>query len=96
MEPKKLEFQLNDEGHDSHELAKSDEEVEQQTLVFRKYGQARKKIERYSPPNLLSTFSLSSIEDDPRLVKEAINLIEGELQKKAMEEEMESLKKNET
>lgn len=50
----------------------------------------------YNPPIFHSYFSFSSIEDDLRIVKEAINSIEGELWKKAMEEEMESLRENET
>ena len=39
--------------------------------------------------------ALNSIEEDPRSIKEVIDWTDGELWKKAMKEEMESLKKNE-
>lgn len=50
----------------------------------------------YSPPKFSSSFALYSIENYPKIVKEATHLIEGELYKNTMEEEMESLRKNET
>ena len=59
-------------------------------------SEARKQLERYSPPEFHPGFALSTIENDPITVKEAIDLKEGELWKKAMEEEMESLRKNDT
>ena len=40
--------------------------------------------------------ALNLIEEDPRSIKEVIDWTEGELWKKAMKEEMESLRKNET
>jgi hypothetical protein len=39
---------------------------------------------------------LSSTDDEPKSVREAVNLIEGKLWKDAMVKEMESLHKNET
>ena len=48
------------------------------------------------PPRFFSTFAHYAIEDDPSLVKEAIDSTEGELWKRAMKDEMESLRKNET
>jgi hypothetical protein len=36
-EPEKLVFELRNEEHDSDELTESDEEVEQPTLVVRRY-----------------------------------------------------------
>ena len=59
-------------------------------------GQTRKQHERYSSPDFFSTFTLSSIENDPRIVKEAIDSIEGELWENVMEEVLVSLRKNET
>ena len=67
-----------------------------QNLVVRRSSQERKKPERYSPLEFHLYFTLSTIEDDSRTVKEAINLLEGKLWKKPMEEEMESLIKNDT
>ena len=48
----KLEFNWNDESHDSDESTESKEEVETQTLIIRRFGRARKKPNRYSPPNI--------------------------------------------
>jgi len=62
----------------------------------RRSGQARKQLHRYSPPKFCSNFALSTTKEEPRTIKEAIDLIEGELWKKAMEEEMESLRMNDT
>ena len=47
----KLEFNWNKESHDSNESIESKEEVETQTLVMRKFGQARQHLDRYIPPN---------------------------------------------
>jgi hypothetical protein len=49
---------------------------------------------RYSPPHFCSNFSLYITYDDPRTVREAVNLEDSKLWKKAMVEEMDSLDKN--
>jgi hypothetical protein len=54
----------------------------------------RRKLERYSPPNFHSNFSLSITDDDPRIVKEAMNSEDSKPWKKAMVEEMDALDKN--
>ena len=82
-----LEFDLNNESHDSDESTKSEEEVEVQAPIVRRFGQAWKQPKRYIPPNFHPTFYLFSTEEYPRTIKEAIDSIEGELWKKAMEEE---------
>ena len=68
--------------------------MEQRTSVIRRSVQARKK-----PKTIVhQTFTqlLHCLEDDPKTKKEVINSLEGELWKKAMEEEMKSLRENET
>ena len=55
----------------------------------------RRPTRRYSPPNFHSTFILSTINDEPRSVKEVVGSKERKIQKKAMVEEMEALEKNE-
>ena len=66
-------------------------------MVVRRFEQARKEPDMYSPPKFHSSFELfSTEEEDPRTVKEAIDSMEGELWKKVIEEEMESLRKNDT
>ena len=52
-------------------------------------------VERYSPPYFRYAFSLSSINDEPRYVKEAVSFEESKHWKNAMVEEMEALDKNE-
>ena len=52
-----------------------------------------RKLERYSPPNFGSNFSLSITNDDPRTVREAVNSKDSKLWKKAMVEEMDALDK---
>jgi hypothetical protein len=49
----------------------------------------------YTPPDFHSNFILSITDDDPRTVREAVDLEDGKLWKKAMDEEMEALDKNE-
>jgi hypothetical protein len=55
----------------------------------------KRKPERYSPPDFCSNFSLSITDDDPKTVREAVNLEDSKLRKKAMVEEMDALDKNE-
>jgi hypothetical protein len=51
--------------------------------------------ERYTPSNFHSNFSLSITDYDPRTIKEAVDSEDGKLWKKAMDEEMIALDKNE-
>lgn len=90
---KKVEFNLNENSCESN---KSVEEVEQQTPVVRRSGREKHQPERYSPPEYHYDFALTNIKGDPRLVEESIDSSEGKLWKKAIEYEMESLRKNET
>ena len=55
----------------------------------------RRQLERYSPSAFCSNFALSIIDDDPRIVKEAVDSEDGKLRKEAMVDEMKSLHKNE-
>ena len=93
----KMEFELKNEGSNSfeEESFESDDEVEPQTTSLRRSDHLRRPVERYSPPNFCYDFVLSSINDESRYVKEAINFEEAKLWKKAMVEEMEFLDKNE-
>jgi hypothetical protein len=77
-------------------LTESKEEVEQLTLVIRRSERERKPIKRYIPPDFCSTFMLTAIDNEPKLVCEVIELTEGKLWEDTMVEEMESLYKNET
>jgi hypothetical protein len=77
-------------------LTKSDEEVEQLTLVIRIYECVKKLIKRYIPLDFCSTFVLTAIGEEPKSGREIVNSIEGRLWKDAMVKEMESLNKNET
>ena len=76
-----MEFQLNNEGSDSfeEELFESDEEVELQTPSLRRSDRVRRPVERYIPPDFRSAFVLSTINDEPRSVKEAISFEECKL-----------------
>jgi len=56
--------------------------------------QERRQPKRYSPSTLCSNFSLSITDDDPRTVKEAIDLGDGKIWKEAMVDEMASLHEN--
>jgi hypothetical protein len=51
--------------------------------------------ERYTPSYFRSNFVLSIIDDDPRNAREAVYSEDGKLWKKAMDEEMAALDKNE-
>ena len=87
---------MDNESHGLDGLTESEEEVDVLTSIVRNYGRARKQPERYSPPKCFPTYTLSAIKEDPRTVKEVSNSMEGKLWKKSMEEEMESLRKNDT
>jgi hypothetical protein len=62
---------------------------------LRRSDRERRLPERYSPSDFLSNFSLSITDDDPRTVREAVDSENGKLWKKAMDEEMATLDKNE-
>ena len=92
--PEKIDFKLEGEESDSIEEAKSEEE-EPHTPVLRRSSREIRQPERYFPPDFLSHFAMSITDDDPRNVKEAVNLEDSDLWKKAMDEEMDSFDKNE-
>jgi hypothetical protein len=62
---------------------------------LRRWVRERRLLERYSPSNFCSNLSLSITDDDPRTIREAVDSKDGNLWKRAIEEEMESLDKNE-
>ena len=73
--PEKAEFEIMDEGVDSveEELIESEEEVDLQTLAMRRSDHERRPVDRYSPPNFHFAFVLSTVSDEPRSIKEAVN-----------------------
>jgi hypothetical protein len=93
-EPEKIEFDLKDDEANSIEEHESEEE-DPHNPVLRRLDQERRLPERYSPSDFRSNFALSITDDDPRTVKEAVDLEDGNLWKRAIEEEMASLDKNE-
>eukprot|EP00253_Pinus_taeda_P032680 PITA_32680 len=93
-EPEKIEFELKEEESDSTKEEESEDE-EPQSLVVRRSVRERRQPERYSPSTFCSNFALSVIDNDPRIVKEAIDSKDGKLWKEAMVDEMASLHKNE-
>eukprot|EP00253_Pinus_taeda_P016177 PITA_16177 len=93
-EPEKIEFELKEEESDSI-VEEELEDEEPQTLGVRRSVRERRQLERYSPFSFCSNFALSIIDDDPRIVKEAVYLEDGKLWKEAMVDEMASLYKNE-
>jgi hypothetical protein len=62
---------------------------------LRRSDRERRLLERYSPFDFCSNFALSNTDDDPRTVREEVDSEDGNLWKRAMEEEMASLDKNE-
>ena len=62
---------------------------------MRRSVQERRLPERYTPSDFHSNFALSIIDDDPRIVREAVDSEDGKLWKKAMDEEMTTLDNNE-
>ena len=93
-EPQKIDFELKEEESDSTAEEKSEDE-EPQTPGVRRSVQERRQPERYSPYTFCSNFDLFFIDDDPRIVKESVDLEDGKLWKEAMVDEMTSLHKNE-
>jgi hypothetical protein len=88
---------LDDEKYESSKEYEEEEEEEEEphTLVLRRSVRDRRKLERYSPPDFHSNFSLAITDDDPRIVREAVNSKDSKLWKKDMVEEMDALDKNE-
>jgi hypothetical protein len=62
---------------------------------LRRSDRERRVLKRYSPSDFHSIFSLSITDDDPITFREAMDSEDGNLWKRAMEEEMASLDKNE-
>jgi hypothetical protein len=93
-ELEKIDFDLNDDESNSTEEQESEEE-DHHTQVLRRLVRERRLPERYTPSDLCSNFSLSITDDDPRTFREAVHSEDGKIWKKAMNEEMTSLDKNE-
>ena len=76
-----MEFEPKNEGSDSfeEESSKSDNEVELQILVLRRYDHVRRPVERYSPLDFCHAFVIFVINDEFSYVKEAFNSKEGKL-----------------
>jgi hypothetical protein len=62
---------------------------------LRRLVRERRLPERYTPSDFHSNFSLSITDDDPITVREEMDSEDGNLWKKATDEEMEALDKNE-
>jgi hypothetical protein len=62
---------------------------------LRRSVRERRLLERYTPSDFHSNFSFSITDDDPRTVREAVDSEDGNIWKRSMDEEMESLDKNE-
>ena len=92
-----MEFEIMNEGFDSfkEKLSKLDEEVELQTLGLRRPNRVSRSVERNSPLDFHSAFILSTINNEPRSVKQEVGYEECKVWKNAMVEEMEALDKNE-
>ena len=77
-EPKKIEFELKEEALDSTAEEESEDE-EPQTPAVRRSVRERRQLERYSPSAFSSNFALSVTDNDPRIVKEAVDSEDGKL-----------------
>jgi hypothetical protein len=66
--PNMVWFEMRNEENDSDESTESEEEVEQWTLVVRRSERIRKQFEMYILLDFRSTFVLTSIDDEPKLV----------------------------
>ena len=84
---------LHDES-DSTEEHESEEE-DPHSPVLRRSVWERRLQKMYTPSNFSSNFSFSITDDDPRTIGEAMDSNDGNISKKAMDEEMASLDKNE-
>jgi hypothetical protein len=74
-----VRFEVRNEEDDSYESTESEEEVEQLTLVVKMSESVRRPVERYSPPDFHFAFMLTSIDDEPKLVMEAVDSAEGKI-----------------
>eukprot|EP00253_Pinus_taeda_P035484 PITA_35484 len=93
-EPVKIEFELKEE--ESNSIAEEESEDEEpQTSVVRRSVRERRQPKRYIPFDFCSNFALSVIDDDPIIVKEAVDSEDGKVWEEAMVDEMASLHKNE-
>jgi transposase InsO family protein len=93
-EPEKIEFDLKDDESNSTEEHESKYE-DPHTPVLRRSVRERRLLERYTPSDFRSNFVLSITDDNPRTVREAVDSQDGNLWKRAMDEEMASFDKNE-
>jgi hypothetical protein len=75
---------LDDAKSESSKEEEVEEEEEPHTPVLRRSMRDRRQLERYSPPDFCSNFSLSITDDDPRTVREAVNSEDSKLWKKAI------------
>jgi hypothetical protein len=91
-----MRFELSNEEDDLDESIELGKEVKQPTPVVRRLERVRKQVEGCILPKLCSAFMLTATNDEPKMVREAVDSTEGKLWKYAMVEEMESLQKNET
>jgi hypothetical protein len=66
------------------------------TPILRRSSRERRKLKIYSPLDFHSNFGLFVIDDDPRTLREAVDLEDGKLWKNSMIEEITSLDKNES
>ena len=69
-----MEIELQNKGSNSfeEESSKLVDEVELQTPSLRRSNHEKRPVERYSPPNFHFSFVLSTINDEPRSVKEVV------------------------
>ena len=72
-EAEKIEFELKEEESDSI-IEEESKDEEPQTSGVRRSVRERRQLERYSPSSFCSNFTLPIIDDDPRTVKEALDL----------------------
>ena len=77
-EPEKIEFELKEEESDSTAKEESEDE-EPQNPGVRRSVRERRQLERNSPSAFCSNFSLSITDDDPRIVKEAVDSEDGKI-----------------
>ena len=74
-ELEKIEFELKEDESDSIDS----EEDEPQTPAVRRSVRERRQPERYSPSAFCSSFALTITDDDPRTVRDAVDLEDGKL-----------------
>jgi hypothetical protein len=82
--PDTMRFELRNEEDDLDESIESKEEVEQLNLVVNRSKRLRKPVERYIPPDLCSTFMLTTIDDEPKSIGEEVDSTEGKIWKDSM------------